>query len=187
LSSDLVSIIFYALAAFIGYFFLTGFIWGAGFQPTPKKDVDLAAELLGLREGKLVYDLGSGTGDVVLRLAKKYRVGCIGIEIDPLKVLISRLRIALTGDLRTAIQVKRSNLLSVDLSNADAIYLFLSGGRGIMTRLEPKLLRELKEDAKIASYVHTFENWEPVIAKGEIRVYSVAMLRNRAHSKETGK
>jgi SAM-dependent methyltransferase len=121
----------------------------------------------------LVYDLGSGTGDVVIHLARKYKVKCVGIEIDPLKVLLSKIRISRAKDLRTLIEIERKNFLSVDLSKADAIYLFLSGGTKIMKNLEPKLLRELKEGVKIASYVHSFQKWIPEASVRDIKVYSI--------------
>lgn len=170
----------FVLSAFLAYFFLSGFIWGAGFQPTPKKDIELAAELLALKEGMLVYDLGSGTGDVIMHLARNYKVKCIGIEIDPLKVLLSKIRISRAKDLRTLIEIKRTNFLSVDLSKADAIYVFLSGGTNIMKNLEPKLLSELKHDAKIASYVHSFQNWTPEISLRDIRVYSISEVKAKS-------
>ncbi|MDH2901108.1 MAG: class I SAM-dependent methyltransferase [archaeon] len=138
--------------------------------------MELAAELLGLKKGMLVYDLGSGTGDVVIHLARKYKVKCVGIEIDPLKVLLSKIRISRAKDLRTLIEIERKNFLSVDLSKADAIYLFLSGGTKIMKNLEPKLLRELKEGVKIASYVHSFQKWTPEASVRDIKIYSISNL-----------
>ena len=124
----------------------------------------------------LVYDLGSGTGDVVIHLARKYKVNCVGIEIDPLKVLLSKIRISRAKDLRTLIEIKRKNFLSVDLSKADAIYLFLSGGTKIMKNLEPKLLRESKEGVKIASFVHSFQKWIPEASVRDIKIYSMSNL-----------
>jgi ribosomal protein L11 methylase PrmA len=173
----LIAIVLFIVAALLAYFFLSGFIWGAGFQPTPKKDIELAAELLGLKQGMIVFDLGSGTGDVLIHLARKYKVKCVGIEIDPLKVMLSKLRISRAKDLRTLIEIKRGNFLLVDLSKADAIYIFLFAGTKIMKSLEPKLLRELKEGAKIASYVHSFESWIPEASVGDVRVYSISDAR----------
>jgi SAM-dependent methyltransferase len=180
LEATVIGILLYVLAGFFAYFFLSGFIWGAGFEPTRKKDIDTAAKLLGLREGMLVYDLGSGTGDVVIHLAKKYKVKCVGIEIDPLKAWISRVRISRSRKLRDLIEIKRGNFLNVDLSRAEVIYVFLSGGTHIMRKLEEKLSNE-KQDSinlKIASYVHSFPDLKEEYASGEIRVYSVSDLKN---------
>jgi precorrin-6B methylase 2 len=169
----------FVLAAFIAYFFLSGFIWGAGFQPTPKKEIELAAQLLGLKAGMVVFDLGSGTGQVVIHLAKKYQVKCVGIEIDPLKVWLSKFRIFLAGDVKTLVEIKQGNFLSQDLSKADAVFVFLSGGTKIMNNLEQKLQRELKEGTKIASYVHAFPNWRPIVSDRSIKIYSLSHLKRK--------
>jgi tRNA A58 N-methylase Trm61 len=171
---------FFILAGFVGYFFLSGFIWGAGFEPTRKKEIGIAAELLGLQDGMLVYDLGSGTGDVVLYLAKKYKVRCVGLEVDPLKALICRLRIFKAQKLKESIEIRRTNFLSENLSEADAIYVFLSGGTNIMKKLEKKLASELKNGVKVASYVHCFPDLKPISSREEIRVYSSAELKTLA-------
>jgi len=176
-----IGISLYVLAGFFAYFFLSGFIWGAGFEPTRKKDIDVAAKLLGLREGMLVYDLGSGTGDVVIHLAKKYKVNCVGVEIEPLKAWISRLRISRSKELRELIKIKRGNFLNMDLSKAQAIYVFLSGGTKIMKKLEEKLANEQLDNVnlRIASYVHSFPDLKEESASGEIRVYSFPDIERR--------
>jgi tRNA A58 N-methylase Trm61 len=173
-------ILLFLLAAFIAYFFLSGFIWGAGFQPTPKKDIDLAANLLKLREGMIVYDLGSGTGRILTELAKKYDVKCIGIEIDPLKVWLSRINIFRIGkSIKHPIEVRQGDFLTQDLSDADIVYVFLSRGTNIMNALELKLSRELKEGAQIVSYIHSFPNWKPGIETSRIKVYSIPKLEQK--------
>lgn len=173
-----VSLSLYAIAIFFAYFFLSGFIWGAGFQPTPKKDIELAAKLLKLQEGMTVYDLGSGTGSVVILLAKKYKVRCVGIEIDPLKSFLSRLRIARHRDLKERIEIQRKNFFKADFTKADFVYLFLSGGTLVMGKLAQKLVLELKPGTKIASYVHVFKGVEPDIEEGHVKIYSVESLRS---------
>lgn len=166
------SSLLFLTAVFVAYFFVSGFIWGAGFEPTRRKNIDLAAELLGVGESTLVYDLGSGTGDVVMRLAERYGARCVGIEVDPLKAWISRLRISRSARARSRVEIERRNFLSADVSRADAVYVFLSGGTDIMKRLGEKLARESKEGAKVASYVHSFPGQNAVSSTGEVRVYS---------------
>jgi SAM-dependent methyltransferase len=171
---EIVAVSFYFLAAFLPYFFLSGLIWGAAFEPSRKRDIDVAAKLLGLHKGMVVYDLGSGTGDVVIHLAKKYNVSCVGLEVDPLKAWISRLLVLKDQKLRNLIEIKRMNFLKADLSKADSVYVFLSGGTGIMRKLETKLSIELKSGAKVASCVHTFPDLKPILSSGKISVYSLA-------------
>jgi len=162
--------VLYTLATFLGYFFLSGFIWGAGFEPTNRREIDTAAKLLGLHEGMTVYDLGSGTGDVLVHLAKKYKVNGVGIEVDPLKVWISRWRLS-RARVGSKVKIQRANLLKADLSRADVIYVFLSGGTGIMDKLANKLT-EADSQANVASYVHSFKDLQPVTSEGGISVYS---------------
>lgn len=177
-----------ALACIAAYFFLGGFIWGAGYEPTPKKDIDTAAKLLNLKQGMTVYDLGSGTGQVVIHLAKKYMVKCVGIEVDPVKAWISRALISRQPGLAKMIEIKRNDLFSVDISEADAVYVFLSGGTSIMKRLETKLSSELREGARVASYIHLFRDWTPCSSAGKVRVYLVPKdkhcERENSHDKE---
>ncbi len=180
MSPEIVAVTFYVLAAFLGYFFLSGFIWGAGFEPTRRRDIDAAAKLLELHEGMLVYDLGSGTGDVVIQLAKDYKVRCVGIEVDPLKAWITRLRILKAQKLKNSIEIRRTNFLNANISEADAVYVFLSGGTRIMRNLETKLATELKSGARVASYVHSFPGLKPVSISGDIKVYSPADLKTHA-------
>lgn len=166
------SILGYALVAFLLYFFFSGLIWGAGYEFTPRKQIEVAGELLKLKEGMIVYDLGSGLGDVLIFLARKYKVKCVGIEVDPLKVMLTKLRISTDKELKRLIQIKRANLLSVDLREADAIYVFLYDKTGIMKSLKAKLASDLKDDAKIASYWHPFPDCIPQVSSGRMRIYA---------------
>lgn len=163
----------YTVLAFVAYFFLGSFVFGAGFQPTPKKDIERAALLAGLLEGTNIYDLGSGTGTVVFHLAKNYKVNCVGVEVDPLRYGISKLKLRFSGALKERVTFVRGNLLKVNLSDADVVYVFLSGGSGIMNSLKEKIQKEMKPGSKIVSYVHTFKDWKPASTAGDLRVYSV--------------
>src|SRR6266849_3080481 len=60
-------------------------IWTAGevpFIPTPPDVVDRMLEMAGVKNGDVLYDLGSGDGRIVIQGAKRYGVRGVGIEID---------------------------------------------------------------------------------------------------------
>ena len=165
------SLLLFLLAGVLAYFFLGGFIWGAGFQPTPRSEVEKAGEMLGLKDGMVVYDLGSGFGEVVIQLAKKYPIRCVGVEIDPLKSWWSK-QLVKRNHLEDRIEIVKKNLLEVDLSRADAIFVFLSGGTKIMEELKKKIFAEMKSGTKIVSYAHKFgDDWLPSQEIGDLRLY----------------
>ncbi len=179
--SLLISITLFGLAGVIGYVFLSGFAWGAGFQPTPRREIESVNALLNLDAKSLVLDLGSGTGSVLIRFAEKSGAKCVGFEIDPLKVWWSRLRIRMKR-LSEKIEINRENLLSADVSKADVVYVFLSSETKIMTQLGTKLLREMKPGGKIVSFIHRFEGWEPEFNVGKMHVYSISEERPKLNS-----
>ncbi|MFI5421869.1 MAG: hypothetical protein ACHQ1H_12945 [Nitrososphaerales archaeon] len=171
------SILLFSLAAFIGYFFLSGFIWGAGYYPTSRKELDSVVRLLGLDKNSLFYDLGSGYGRMVVGVAERSGSKCVGVEIDPLKCWWTR-QVISQKRLSGQITIARSNFLKVDLREADGIFVFLSGETKIMEKLQEKLFRELKPGVRVVSYVHRFKNWEPERVEGKLSVYAISQATN---------
>jgi len=52
------------------------------FLPTPMEVVDRMLEIAEVKQGDVIYDLGSGDGRIVIRAAKKYGARGVGIEMD---------------------------------------------------------------------------------------------------------
>ena len=66
--------------------------YGGEWVPTPQNIIDKMLKIANVKKNDIVYDLGSGDGKIVLSAAKLgSRV--VGIEIDPLRVLISKMKI----------------------------------------------------------------------------------------------
>jgi len=169
----LVSLLLFGSAIIIGYVFVFGFAWGAGYYPTPAKAIDDAGKLLDPKEGDRVFDLGCGFGKVVLRLAKRYpNVYFTGVEVDPIKFLWCKLAIR-ANHLGGRVEVVRENLLRMDLSDASGIFVFLSRETSIMDRLQKKVFAETREGTKVVSYVHKFKHWTPSERVGETSLYVV--------------
>lgn len=168
----LASVVLFVLSGLIAYFFFSGFIWGAGYYPTSKKEINKIVELLRLEEGSELYDLGSGFGGIIISISEKYDFHCVGVEIDPLKCWWMNLRIRVKK-LEDKVSVIRGNLLSTDLKDADGIFIFLSNGTKIMHRLQEKILRETKPGTRIVSYIHPFDSWKPEKVDGKLYLYSV--------------
>lgn len=148
-------------------FFASGMPFGAGFQPAPRKAIRRMVEL-SKPEGKVVYDLGSGFGRVLFEAAGTHPSVCVGVEIDPLKCWWVR-REARRRGLQDRVKVLRANLLRADLSEADAVFVFLTPG--LMRKLKRKVLEEMKYGSIIVSYDHMFGSWTPESADAETKLY----------------
>ena len=162
----------WAVAALIGYYFLSGFIWGAGYAPTSTKEIENVVRLLDLKTGDTFYDLGSGYGRMIFAIAERYHVKCVGIEVDTVKCewmnfMVKRKK--LVG----RVDILRSNFLKASLYDAEKIFIFLSRATDIMEKLQKKMWDEMKPGSLVVSHVHPFKNWTPLKQQGELFLYSV--------------
>src|SRR5271157_4359998 len=109
----LVSDLLFILAGVLTYLFVVGFIWGAGYYPSPKNRIIAAGKLLDIKPGSRVYDLGCGFGKVVFTLAKEYPDSkFVGVDIDPLTASWCSFAVKLKG-LSNQVEIVRQNILKV--------------------------------------------------------------------------
>jgi SAM-dependent methyltransferase len=168
----LISYLLFLLAAFIGYFFLSGFIWGAGYFPTSRKEIDTVGRLLELHEGSRFYDLGSGYGRMIIAASKRFGAQSVGVEIDPVKCWWTR-RAIHRKDLEKKARVVCGNFLDVDLADADAIFVFLSSETKIMQKLYSKMKKECRPGIRVVSFEHRFKGLMPIRKEGRLFLYSI--------------
>ena len=116
---------------------------------TNKKTAKAICELADLKEKDIVYDLGCGDGTALLMGAKYYRARGVGIEIEPTRALIAKLRMKL-NKVDKKVVMKRKNLFDEDLSAATVIIVYLVPKT--LNMLIPKLKKECKKGTKIVSY-----------------------------------
>jgi len=171
-SIPLISILIWAFAAAIAYYFLGGFLWGAGYAPTNRTEIEKVARFLDLKEGKTFYDLGSGYGRMVIAIAQNCNVNCIGVEMDPVKCWWTTFMIK-RKKLEDKVKIIQSNIFGVNLSEAENVFVFLSNSTQIMKNLREKMFREMKPGAHVVSYVHRFEDWTPEKVEGSLYLYSI--------------
>jgi 16S rRNA G1207 methylase RsmC len=167
---SLISYLLFALAAFIGYFFLSGFIWGAGYYPTSKKEIDSVARLLELHDGSRFYDLGSGYGRMIITMSEKFGAQSTGVEIDPIKCWWTRHAIRRKG-LEKKTRVIRSNFLAVNIEEAEAIFVFLTKETKIMEQVYSKIRQECRPGTKVVSFEHQFKEWSAAKREGRLFLY----------------
>jgi cyclopropane fatty-acyl-phospholipid synthase-like methyltransferase len=134
------------LLVIIAYGFVL--LFGAPYFPSLKPHMAAAFDLLELKPGQTVYDLGCGDGRFLKEAAKRgYRA--VGYELNPLVFAYAWLT---TRRYRRRIKVKYGNFWKADLSKADAVFVFLLDK--YMSKLDDKLKKSGKH-FKLAS--HTFK------------------------------
>jgi predicted RNA methylase len=146
---------------------VTGLL-GAPWVPTAGETVNKMLSVAAVKPGETVYDLGSGDGRIIVAAAKKFHARSVGIELNPLWVFWTRLKVAVLG-LRGRTKVVWGNFFSVDLSEADVVTLYLLQSTNY--KLEPKLKKELKPGSRVVSHAFTFNDWNPVKADAKLQIY----------------
>jgi SAM-dependent methyltransferase len=161
----ILGLIVIALAA---YFFFGSFLFGAGYQPTPHKVALRMLELGEVGPADRVLDLGAGTGGLLLLAAEGRGATVTGVELEPLRFLILRLR-RFMSPARSRISLKQSDLFKEDLGSATVILAFL--WPSAMERLKPKLESELRPGCRLVSYWHPVPGWAPDKVDKHLRIY----------------
>jgi len=143
------------ISLLIGASVIVLFFTRVPFVPTPKRNVKIAIDQLGLKPGQKFYDLGCGDGRFLIE-AEKRGAKSIGFEISPWAHVRGRLNLWLH---KSKAKILYKNFYYVDLSDADAIFCFLI--TDVMPKVEKKLKKELKPGAKIVCYGFKLPTWKP--------------------------
>nr|MBI5455433.1 50S ribosomal protein L11 methyltransferase [Candidatus Levybacteria bacterium] len=133
--------------------FMLSMVWPpdspwAPWWRTNKKTAKAICKIAKINSKDVIYDLGCGDGEALLQAAK-FGASGIGIEIDPLRVLIANLRV-IKNNFQNKITIKKSNFFNEDLSKASVIIVYLVPKT--LEKLLPKFKKELKKGTRIISY-----------------------------------
>src|SRR5262245_21340839 len=63
-----------------------GWVVDVIYVPTPSEAVEEMLRVAGVKQGDVLYDLGSGDGRIPIAAAKKFGIRATGIEIDPERI-----------------------------------------------------------------------------------------------------
>ncbi len=118
--------------------------FGAPFLPTLSARTTDALDLLDLKPGQTLLELGSGDGRI-LRAAAERGIKSIGYELNPLLVLWSKL---ISWRNRSLITIKWGNYWRQKWPATDGIYVFLL--EPYMKKLDKKITREIATTPKPA-------------------------------------
>ncbi len=149
---------------------LIGGLMFGPFVPSPYPIVIKMLDLADLQPGAHIVELGSGDGRLCL-LAAERGLNAVGIERDPVLVLLSRLKARRQG-LQGRARFVWGNVWREKLApHTDAVFLY-----ALQTFMEPmykKMQTELNPGTKIISHAFTFASKTPEKTDGVVRLYRI--------------
>lgn len=154
--------------AVIALFLLVGFVvlFGPPYLPTLKRNMDSAFDLLDLKRGQTLLDLGSGDGRVLIAAAKR-GIRAVGIELSPVLFAISWLR---TRRYRKRVRVIWGDYFVTEWPRADAIFTFMIPRQ--MADLDVRInLWRGKRRVRLASFAFQIPGKKPSATKNGVFLY----------------
>lgn len=146
---------------------LPAFVGGA-WSPTTMARVRAMLHIARVQPDDIVYDLGAGDGRVIVTAAQQFGARAVGVEVDPLRTALCRLRIRGAG-LQHRARVEQANFFHVDLRSADVVTFYLS--QAAADKLQAKFADELKPGARVVSHGRPLPDWTPTAVDEEHRLY----------------
>lgn len=128
------------------------------FVPTPPEVVEAMLDMAQVKDGDVLYDLGSGDGRIPIAAVKRAKVKATGIDIDPARIKEANANAKAQG-VEGKVTFKQADLFTSDFSDASVITLYLLDT--LNEKLRPKLLAELKPGTRIVSHAFRMGEWEP--------------------------
>lgn len=159
--------IFWLIAAVIIVILMFGLVIFVGppYLPTFNKQITVALRLLDLQPGETLLELGSGDGRV-MRAAAKRGLKVVGIEVNPLLVLVSLL---VTLKYRKQVRVIWGSYWGGPWPRADGIFTFMLPK--YMGKLSDRIEKWCSKDIKLASFAFAIPNKEYVTKKDGVFLY----------------
>lgn len=140
-------------------------LFGAPYLPTLKRQQAEALELLDLRPGQTLVELGSGDGRMLV-VAAKQGLNVIGFELNPLLFIYSWL---ITRRYKDRVTVRWGNFWQAGLPECDGIYVFLLDR--YMAKLHNKITREITKPVKVVSYAFKMPDVKATTEKSGLFLY----------------
>ncbi len=144
----------------------------APYVPSPQNVVEQMLLLSGLKSGETLYDLGSGDGRIVITAAQKFHAKAVGVEISERLVRAANENIKTAG-VEARARIVQSNMLDVDLSDADVVTLYLLTSSN--DQIKPNLEKYLKPGARVVSHDFAIRGWKPAAVEH-------VLAHNREHT-----
>lgn len=144
-----------------------GFVvfFGPPYLPTRRQNIEAALDLLALKPGQTMLELGAGDGRVLRAAARRgWRV--VGIELNPLLLFVARLA---TWHYRKQVRLIWGDYFRVTWPPASGIFTFMLGRQ--MAELDKRIEAWPCKPVKLASFAFTIPGKQPKAQKKGIFLY----------------
>lgn len=139
---------------------------GAPYLPTLKPQVAAALDLINLKPGQTLLELGCGDGKVLIAAARQ-DLQAVGYELNPFLAAVAWLR---TRRYRQQVRIVWGNFWTSDWPPADAIFTFLLPR--YMKKLDTKCMRYAYQPVKLVSFAFKIPTKRPTATRHGVFLYS---------------
>jgi precorrin-6B methylase 2 len=140
------------------------------YVPTPPEVVAAMLDLAEVRDGDVLYDLGSGDGRIPIAAVKRNRLKkATGIDIDPERIAEARANAKAQG-VEGKVAFRQDDIFTTDFSDATVVTLYLLDS--LNEKLRPRIMA-LKPGTRIVSHAFRMGDWTPEAERdiGGRRIY----------------
>lgn len=131
----------------------------APYFPSPKIVVRKMLDVVELKSGERMFDLGSGDGRIVIMAAKEFKARATGVELASNLVVRSRGAIQKAG-LEKIADIIEGDFTKQDYTAADVVTLYLLPEANAI--LAPILTKQLKPGTRVVAHDFPVPGWKEV-------------------------
>lgn len=128
----------------------------APYVASPSRVVDMMLDMAKVKQGDVLFDLGSGDGRILIAAAER-KAQATGIEINPKLVLAATEEIARAG-LSNQAKVIQGDVLQTDFSAANVVTIYMDTASN--AKLRPQLEKYLKPGSRVVSHDYEIPGWK---------------------------
>ena len=153
---------------FVGVFFVSSAARAAGvivsgevptpYLPSTHVAVEEMLRVADVKPSDLVVDLGSGDGRIPITAATQFGARGYGVDIDA-KLVDEANENARKAGVADRVRFEQRDVFKTDLKEATVVTLYLL--TGLVNRLKPKLMDELRPGTRIVAHDFGFQDWTP--------------------------
>jgi len=139
--------------------------FGAPYVPTRRAQRETALDLLNLKAGQTLVDLGCGDGAMLIAAARR-GINAVGYEINPVLAVIAWLRTRRFGK---KVKIVQGNFWHKKWPPTDAIFVFLT--HRYMERLHQNMQKRFNHPVKLVTYGFSIPNKKPKASREACFLY----------------